>query len=758
MQKMRAMTCAIVVLLCSSSALATSFVVPSDDWLITRSDAIVTGTIVDESSAVGRQGLIETVYTLRIDEVLKGLEPDATELRFAELGGRYGDRVVRVAAAPRYEVGRRYLVFAREKAGRWTTFDFLIGQYAFRTDMAGEPVLVRGEHLSRRTTESGMLPTSSVRQASEFLTKVRTVAKRGATDDRKRMTSRSENEEAGDLRFAVQVGAANWSGDEGSAIQYSVSSQFASGNETGDDGEDRVIAGDPYDLIPGTLGEDSSVIAVAIYGCDGAGCQIFDDPQEGTRQIDITWADVLFNDVAEDVVLSQEMLNTVVTHEFGHTLGFRHSNRLKNDADPSATEYECSAPLPCSTKAVMTASADEDLNGSLTDWDREAANAVYGDGTRSRHSAAQFVDDLYHAGTGEWLPARRFDTNVAWRVQGVPCDPTRIDRQPESTTVSSRETATLRVDASGSVVEVRWYQGESGNLSKLVGTGSTLEVGPLTKSTSFWAQVTGGCTKLASETAWIYVRPPCPRDEFCALSDRFRISLEATDQRTGQSGRGVPKRENDVFGSFSLPELTGDSENPEVFVKVLDGREVNGRFWVFYGGLTDLDYVLMVTDIDTMQIRTYHKLAGSTAGGFDVGNGVTKETCASEVDGALLPAGNPSKADAGESELNLSGGRFGIDLVARDARTETKGAGKVIWQNDVSGYFALPSLTGDASIPEVFVKVLDGRSMNGHFWVFFSGLTDLEYTLTVTDKATGASKVYVKNAGSACGAFDTDAF
>jgi hypothetical protein len=112
----------------------------------------------------------------------------------------------------------------------------------------------------------------------------------------------------------------------------------------------------------------------------------------------------------------------------------------------------------------------------------------------------------------------------------------------------------------------------------------------------------------------------------------------------------------------------------------------------------------------------------------------------------------------GESDLCLGDGRFRIDVTARDPRTGSIAGGEAIPQNDLSGYFSLPALTGNPLNPEIFVKVLDGRKVNGHFWVFFSGLTDLEYSIVVTDNASGTRKAYEKPAGSACGAFDTDAF
>lgn len=79
-------------------------------------------------------------------------------------------------------------------------------------------------------------------------------------------------------------------------------------------------------------------------------------------------------------------------------------------------------------------------------------------------------------------------------------------------------------------------------------------------------------------------------------------------------------------------------------------------------------------------------------------------------------------------------------------------------QNDLFGYFSLPELTGNPANPEVFVKMLDGTPVNGKLWVFYGGLTDLEYTLTVTDTVSGTSREYHKDPGSACGGFDTEAF
>ncbi|MEO8189671.1 MAG: hypothetical protein ABI682_04965 [Acidobacteriota bacterium] len=102
---------------------------------------------------------------------------------------------------------------------------------------------------------------------------------------------------------------------------------------------------------------------------------------------------------------------------------------------------------------------------------------------------------------------------------------------------------------------------------------------------------------------------------------------------------------------------------------------------------------------------------------------------------------------------------FTITLTARDPRTGVTGTGLAIPQNDIFGFFSIPALTGNSSNPEVFIKIIDGRAFNSAYWVFYNGLTDLEYTLTVRENGTGRTKTYLKPAGNAaCGAQDTSAF
>ena len=70
-----------------------------------------------------------------------------------------------------------------------------------------------------------------------------------------------------------------------------------------------------------------------------------------------------------------------------------------------------------------------------------------------------------------------------------------------------------------------------------------------------------------------------------------------------QGNRGVGRsvtltRDSGYFWFFN-------EENIELVIKVLDARAINGKFWVFYGALTNVEYTIRVTDTVTGQVRLY---------------------------------------------------------------------------------------------------------------------------------------------------------
>jgi len=86
----------------------------------------------------------------------------------------------------------------------------------------------------------------------------------------------------------------------------------------------------------------------------------------------------------------------------------------------------------------------------------------------------------------------------------------------------------------------------------------------------------------------------------CLNGDRFRVEAR---WRTllGQAGEGHPARLTDETGTFWF----FDPDNVELIVKVLGGCSVNGHFWLFAGGLTNVEVELTVTDTETATQRRY---------------------------------------------------------------------------------------------------------------------------------------------------------
>lgn len=95
---------------------------------------------------------------------------------------------------------------------------------------------------------------------------------------------------------------------------------------------------------------------------------------------------------------------------------------------------------------------------------------------------------------------------------------------------------------------------------------------------------------------------PClPSDTtLCLGNSRFMIEASA-HPASGDAiqGRSTPLTAN--AGAFSF-----GSQDLDVAVKVLDAAGLNGKIWVFYGGLTPLNYSVTVTDTTTGAVKVYN--------------------------------------------------------------------------------------------------------------------------------------------------------
>jgi PKD repeat protein len=119
------------------------------------------------------------------------------------------------------------------------------------------------------------------------------------------------------------------------------------------------------------------------------------------------------------------------------------------------------------------------------------------------------------------------------------------------------------------------------------------------------------------------------------------------------------------------------------------------------------------------------------------------------VPGVTMPC-NPAVS----GNLCLDSNRFQVSInwTKPDG---SKGSGTAVSLTDDSGYFWF----FDNTNIETVVKVLNGCSIGGHYWVFAAGLTNVEATLTVLDTKNAVSKSYTNPQSTAFAPIqDTSAF
>ena len=236
-------------------------------------------------------------------------------------------------------------------------------------------------------------------------------------------------------------------------------------------------------------------------------------------------------------------------------------------------------------------------------------------------------------------------------------------------------------------------------------------------------------------------------EALCLLGGRFRVQVRWKNGAENGAGTAVPLAGSARTGMFWF----FGAENIELIVKVLDGTSVNGFYWTFYGGLSDVEYWVIVTDTQTGESRTYHNPKGRLCGGADVSS--LPAPVSESARPVEQPAFTATDAACAPGALCLMGGRFQVEVAWQLANGQ-QGMGTPVPLTDQSGLFWF---FGPENI-ELVVKTLDGQAVNGKHWFFYGALSDVAYQIKVTDTTTGARKIYSSPAGNVCGRGDTSAF
>ncbi len=249
----------------------------------------------------------------------------------------------------------------------------------------------------------------------------------------------------------------------------------------------------------------------------------------------------------------------------------------------------------------------------------------------------------------------------------------------------------------------------------------------------------------------------------CLLGNRFLVEALFQDA-SGDAGLAnvVPITTDTAYLWFF------NSANVEVVVKMVNGCALGNHFWVFAGGLTNVHVTLRVTDTATGAVRYYEVPFGppftpiqdtaafgtcSTKVAADAdaeGAAALRQSAIADLEARLAelaaarqaaaqePSGIISSCTPSATAICLNNHRFRVEATF-NAGSSGSGQAQAVQLTPDTGYLWFFS----ASNVEAIVKVLSGCGLNGHYWVFAGGLTNVEVTLTVTDTATGQSRQYM---------------
>ncbi|HEX7154572.1 MAG TPA: PKD domain-containing protein [Thermoanaerobaculia bacterium] len=374
------LTC--VLLLLALTAGATTIVMPTDAALVEKAAVIVEGTVV-KSAAVDRSGAIWTSTTVNVARTLKG-EAAAT-ITVHEIGGTIDDRITKIFGAPEFKSGERVLLFLNPAAngGGYRVVDLFVGKFSREKAADGRELWFRADseaHVNLLDADFEPLPDANIqRDAARFETfVVDHVAGREGKNNYGIANPVLAEEEGG--RFAinpeftlideptvyrwfsfdsgqtanwyvygtqpgyssngageVQTAMNAWTSLTDAKIRYNYAGirTQAPGGMDRTNGVHEVMLNDPVGDIDGTWNPSTGGV-VGVGGFNGVSSggtfnapftADASHPAGSIRAYNITEGNLVIQDgVSPAKGISSNRLAEIISHEFGHTLGFGHSD------------------------------------------------------------------------------------------------------------------------------------------------------------------------------------------------------------------------------------------------------------------------------------------------------------------------------------------------------------------------------------------------------------------------------------------------
>ncbi len=377
------LTC--VLMVAATGLVATTIVMPTDEQLVEKTPLIVEGTILS-TTTIDHGGSIWTESIVEVSRVLKGKAAKTLVVR--ELGGEIENRITKVFGSPEYRAGEHVLLFLTPTPrGDYQTVDLFVGKFTEETMMNGRKLWARDlesdevvlldarlEAIESRNVQrdAGAFERFVVERVAGF----KAVANYGVENpilERSLSTKSGTGSAALDFTLIseptiyrwfmfdsgssapwytygtqagytsggiteMQTAMAAWTGYTAARIRYAYSgaSTVAPGGLSRRNNVNEILFDDPLGEIAGSWNRSTAGV-VGTGGFNGiSGMQSWTSPFAADAQhpqmtypsaYSIVEGNLTIQDgVSASAGISSDRLSEIISHEFGHTLGFGHSH------------------------------------------------------------------------------------------------------------------------------------------------------------------------------------------------------------------------------------------------------------------------------------------------------------------------------------------------------------------------------------------------------------------------------------------------